>query len=164
MLRFASYKPPHYHNKQSGTKHHPDVAADVMMMDEEYSDELLLSKSRTTCPGETLASSQAYMRGHGTFVDGEDVVASVAGTIERVNKLITVKAIRTRYNAEIGDLIVGRITEVQPKRWKVDANARQDAILMLSSVNLPGGVQAGLVFKTLSMRDTDRFHRLASKT
>jgi exosome complex component RRP4 len=141
MLRFASYKPTHYHNEQSGTKHHPDVAEDVMMMNEEYSDELLLSKSRTTCPGETLASSQAYMRGHGTFVDGEDVVASVAGTIERVNKLITVKAIRTRYNAEIGDLIVGRITEVQPKRWKVDANARQDAILMLSSVNLPGGVQ-----------------------
>jgi len=30
---------------------------------------------------------------------------------------------------------------VQPRRWKVDANARQDAVLMLSSVNLPGGVQ-----------------------
>ncbi|TFL01679.1 hypothetical protein BDV98DRAFT_507287 [Pterulicium gracile] len=99
------------------------------------------TKSRVALPGEPLTSSQAYMRGHGTYVDTEDVVASVAGTIERVNKLITVKAIRTRYNAEVGDLIVGRITEVQPKRWKVDANARQDAILMLSSVNLPGGVQ-----------------------
>jgi exosome complex component RRP4 len=30
---------------------------------------------------------------------------------------------------------------VQPKRWKVDAGGRQDAVLMLSSVNLPGGVQ-----------------------
>jgi len=37
--------------------------------------------------------------------------------------------------------VIGRITEVQPRRWKVDANARQDAVLMLSSVNLPGGVQ-----------------------
>lgn len=27
------------------------------------------------------------------------------------------------------------------KRWKVDANARQDANLLLSSVSLPGGVQ-----------------------
>ena len=26
----------------------------------------------------------------------------------------------------------------------MDANARQDAVLMLSSVNLPGGVQVGL--------------------
>lgn len=35
--------------------------------------------------------------------------------------------------------------KVQPRRWKVDANARQDAVLMLSSVNLPGGVQVGML-------------------
>ncbi|KAH9933375.1 uncharacterized protein B0H18DRAFT_983373 [Fomitopsis serialis] len=33
------------------------------------------------------------------------------------------------------------VFQVQPRRWKVDANSRQDAVLMLSSVNLPGGVQ-----------------------
>ncbi|KAF7318784.1 hypothetical protein HMN09_00390700 [Mycena chlorophos] len=94
-----------------------------------------------TLPGETITSSHAYMRGHGTYVDEEQVIASVAGTIERVNKLVTVRAISTKYNPEVGDLVVGRITEVQPRRWKVDANSRQDAVLMLSSVNLPGGVQ-----------------------
>ena len=31
--------------------------------------------------------------------------------------------------------------QVQPRRWKVDANGRLDAVLMLSYVNLPGGVQ-----------------------
>ena len=31
--------------------------------------------------------------------------------------------------------------KVQPRRWKVGANSRQDAVLMLSSINLPGGVQ-----------------------
>lgn len=51
------------------------------------------------------------------------------------------RAISSRYNPEVGDLVVGRITEVQPRRWKVDANSRQDAVLMLSSINLPGGVQ-----------------------
>lgn len=35
-------------------------------------------------------------RGHGTYVDSEEVIAAVAGTIERVNKLVTVRAIRTR--------------------------------------------------------------------
>jgi len=99
------------------------------------------SGSKLTYPGESLTSSQTYMRGHGTYVENEEVIASVAGTIERVNKLVTVRAIRTRYNPEVGDLVVGRITEVQPRRWKVDANSRQDAVLMLSSVNLPGGVQ-----------------------
>ncbi|KZP30468.1 hypothetical protein FIBSPDRAFT_725647 [Athelia psychrophila] len=99
------------------------------------------SESKLTCPGESLTSAQAFMRGHGTYVDSDTVISSVAGTVERVNKLVTVRAIRTRYNPEVGDLVVGRITEVQPRRWKVDANSRQDAVLMLSSVNLPGGVQ-----------------------
>ena len=100
-------------------------------------------------------------------MDSEEVIASVAGTVERVNKLVTVRAIRSRYNPEVGDLVVGRITEanskivfffskktlktvsqVQPRRWKVDAYSRQDAVLMLSSVNLPGGVQVGnVIFK-----------------
>jgi len=30
---------------------------------------------------------------------------------------------------------------VGPRRWKVELNARLDGILMLSSVNLPGGIQ-----------------------
>lgn len=34
--------------------------------------------------------------GHGTYVDNEEVIASVAGTVERVNKLVTVRAIRSR--------------------------------------------------------------------
>lgn len=65
--------------------------------------------------------------------------ASVAGILEKVNKLISIRPLKARYNGEIGDLIVGRITEVQQKRWKVDVNSKLDAVLLLSSVNLPGG-------------------------
>ena len=32
-------------------------------------------------------------------------------------------------------------TQVAGKRWKLDINARQEALLMLSAVTLPGGVQ-----------------------
>ncbi|KAF9162335.1 exosome non-catalytic core subunit rrp4 [Actinomortierella ambigua] len=92
-------------------------------------------------PGETITSDTQFMRGHGTYVEQEKLVSSVAGVVERVNKLISVKALNTRYAGEIGDVVVGRITEVTQKRWKVDVNGRQDAILMLSSINLPGGVQ-----------------------
>lgn len=65
--------------------------------------------------------------------------ASVAGVMERVNKLILVRPLKARYNGEVGDVIVGRITEVQQKRWKVDTCSRLDSALLLSSVNLPGG-------------------------
>ncbi|KAG0046887.1 exosome non-catalytic core subunit rrp4 [Gryganskiella cystojenkinii] len=92
-------------------------------------------------PGETITADTAFMRGHGTYVKDEKVLSSVAGVVDRVNKLISVRPLHTRYTGEIGDVVVGRITEVAQKRWKVDVNARNDAILMLSSVNLPGGVQ-----------------------
>ncbi|KAJ3302410.1 exosome non-catalytic core subunit rrp4 [Kappamyces sp. JEL0829] len=94
-------------------------------------------------PGQMITLDMQHMRGHGTYVSTTEtaLVASVAGRIERVNKLISVKPLKTRFNGEIGDVVVGRIIELGPKRWRVDIKARQDAILMLSSINLPGGVQ-----------------------
>lgn len=81
------------------------------------------------------------MRGHGTYVQSEKLIATVAGFVEPINKLISVKPLRTRYNGEIGDIVVGRVIEVQvsQKRWKIDTNSRLDSILLLSSINLPGG-------------------------
>ena len=52
------------------------------------------------------------MRGHGTYYADSCLLASVAGVVHRVNKLISVAAPRTKYQAEIGDVVVGRITEV----------------------------------------------------
>lgn len=79
------------------------------------------------------------MRGHGTYSENGYLKASVVGVKEVVNKLISVRPLKSRYNGEIGDIVVGRITEVQQKRWKVDTNSRLDSVLLLSSVNLPGG-------------------------
>ena len=76
--------------------------------------------------------------GSGNADSGGILYATVAGVVERVNKLITVTPPKTKYQGEIGDVVVGRITEVQQKRWKVEVNSRLDAVLQLSSVNLPG--------------------------
>ena len=53
-------------------------------------------------------------RGHGTYVSSEStsIVATVAGTIQKTNKLLSVRPLRARYTPEIGDLVVGRIVEV----------------------------------------------------
>lgn len=92
-------------------------------------------------PGENITLHAGYLRGHGTFVAEDMLVSSVAGVAQRVNKLVSVRPVRRRYKGEIGDVVVGRITSVGAKRWKVDIGAAQDAVLMLSSVVLPGGVQ-----------------------
>lgn len=113
MISFTSF--PNYTEVTNHGKfrHHPSVNEDIMDLDD--LDDLEVKGSKMTCPGEYLTSSQAYMRcetncynwnvldltmrwgsGHGTYVDGEEVIASVAGTVERVNKLVTVRAVRSR--------------------------------------------------------------------
>ncbi|CEH19506.1 Exosomal 3'-5' exoribonuclease complex, subunit Rrp4 [Ceraceosorus bombacis] len=101
--------------------------------------------------GEAIASASSLMRGHGAYlssVEGDEgsaasIISSLCGTVTRTNRLISVSPVRCRYAPEVGDLVVGRITEVSAgqRRWKVDIASRQDAVLSLSSVNLPGGVQ-----------------------
>lgn len=49
--------------------------------------------------------------------------------------------LKHRYKPEIGDIIIGRVVEVAPKRWRLEINFSQDAVLMLSSMNLPDGIQ-----------------------
>ena len=94
-------------------------------------------------PGEPIPVEPGFLRGHGTLVcaDGT-LVATLAGVVERVDKLVSVRPLRSsRYVGEVGDVVVGRILEVGQKRWKVDVGGRQDSVLMLSSINLPGGEQ-----------------------
>ncbi|KAM3499384.1 hypothetical protein MY10362_007348 [Beauveria mimosiformis] len=80
--------------------------------------------------------------GHGTYVPhwSTSITSSLAGTLTRTNKLLSVRPLRARYTPEIGDLVVGRIVEVHAKRWRVDVAASQLAILQISAINLPGGI------------------------
>lgn len=91
-------------------------------------------------PGELVTDEPTWMKGHGTYFLENKTYSSVAGNVSRVNRLLSVIPLRGRYEAEIGDHVIGRITEVGQKRWKVDIGCKQDAVLMLGSVNLPGGV------------------------
>ncbi|KAJ8921453.1 hypothetical protein NQ315_003071 [Exocentrus adspersus] len=90
-------------------------------------------------PGEVITTQNEFMRGHGTYEENGELKSSVAGVREQVNNLISVRPLKSRYNGEVGDVVVGRITEVQQKRWKVETNSRLDSVLPLSAVNLPGG-------------------------
>ncbi|XP_065861200.1 exosome complex component RRP4 homolog [Euphorbia lathyris] len=88
-----------------------------------------------------ISLEDSILKGHGTMVQNGEVVASLCGVVERVNMLVYVRSLRSRYKPEIGDIIVGRVVEVAQKRWKLEINFSQDAVLMLSSMNLPDGIQ-----------------------
>ncbi|CAG8455612.1 11475_t:CDS:10 [Ambispora leptoticha] len=157
IKEFVKQNPP---NKQTNNKKTGPTASldegghlrrdkdDVEMPDADFGDEeqerevLNFGNTIMVTPGQLITSDPQYMKGHGTYPLPQDLMlSSVAGIIERVNKLVSVRPLHTRYTGDIGDLVIGRITEVTQKRWKVDINSRQDGVLQLSSINLPGGVQ-----------------------
>lgn len=91
-------------------------------------------------PGELITEDATWMRGHGTYYLDEHTYSSVAGTISKVNKLLSVIPFKGRYRPETGDHIVGRIIGISNKRWKVELGAEHAGVLLLGAVNLPGGV------------------------
>ncbi|KFM27313.1 Exosome complex component rrp4 [Auxenochlorella protothecoides] len=105
-----------------------------------------LDSTRIVSIGDELdmgTDQESILRGHGTQTRAETgaLVASVAGVVERVDQLVTVKTLRTRYVAEVGDVVVGRVAEIVGKRWRLDLGSRHEATLLLSAVDLPGGIQ-----------------------
>lgn len=99
------------------------------------------SKYAITTPGEMIPANNDFMCGHGTYQEDDKVYSSVYGVVTRINKLLSVRPAKSRYKGEIGDVVVGRISMVDNKRWKVDIHSSQDAVLHLSSIILPGGEQ-----------------------
>ncbi|TGZ82796.1 hypothetical protein EX30DRAFT_339076 [Ascodesmis nigricans] len=126
--------PPSSHHRASS-----DPDGDITMS--ASADDLDHLPTTLVTPGEPLTTSPQWMRGHGTYLTPPSTItSSVLGHITKTNKLLSVTPLHSRYTPEIGDLVIGRISEVQAKRWKVDIGSHQHAALLLSSINLPGGI------------------------
>jgi exosome complex component RRP4 len=135
----------------------------------------LIAVSSSSTTGE-----DSFLQGHGTYIehiqpnhqrssdgaavettphtdDGQSSTtiqlrAAVCGTVQRVNKLISVETVALHsYHAQVGDLIVGRVTGISNARWILDVSGRcandghnnpyLSGTLPLSGVHLPGSVQ-----------------------
>eukprot|EP01156_Anaeramoeba_ignava_P006697 Anaeramoba_ignava/a349324_30.p2 GENE.a349324_30~~a349324_30.p2 ORF type:complete len:313 (+),score=80.73 a349324_30:3-941(+) len=96
---------------------------------------------RIVTPGEILTQESDFLRGHGVSLQNNQLTATISGVVEKVNKLVSVEPLKSRYNPHVGDIVIGRINEVMRKKWKVEVNSTQNAILSLSAIILPDGIQ-----------------------
>ncbi|KAI5811752.1 putative exosome complex exonuclease Rrp4 [Peziza echinospora] len=68
------------------------------------------------------------------------IISTLCGTLHKTNKLLSILPLSSRYTPAIGDLVVARISSVHPSRWRCDIASQTTAVLLLSSINLPGGI------------------------
>ena len=101
-----------------------------------------MSSNHIVVPGDTILMEPGSLMGKGILQDSSgSFYASTCGVVEKINKLMFVRALKKKYSGEIGDVIVGRITEIAGDRWIVDFGGTQMATLPLGGINLPGSVQ-----------------------
>lgn len=50
-----------------------------------------------TCIGHEIETDESFLRGHGTTVSDGQLRASICGVVERVDRLVSVRPIRSRY-------------------------------------------------------------------
>lgn len=93
-------------------------------------------------PGERVCDESEYIQGHGTLKVDSTIVSSVYGGLRTINKLISVVPANTfRYSGDVGDVVVGRVTDVGNKKWRVDINSKAEATLQLSAISILGEAQ-----------------------
>uniref|UniRef100_A0A7S0B9N2 S1 motif domain-containing protein n=1 Tax=Pyrodinium bahamense TaxID=73915 RepID=A0A7S0B9N2_9DINO len=99
-------------------------------------------RAQLVCPGDLVTAEPGVLCGRGVLEreDGK-LVATVCGMVEHVNKLLYVRPLKHRYVGSIGDVVVGRVVEVQTDRWAVEIGTAQLAYLHLGNIQLPGNEQ-----------------------
>ena len=99
----------------------------------------MIAAQHLVIPGQVIAvmnsdstDEQSFLRGHGTYVEkflNEDgLIASVCGTVQRINKLITVVPFcELLYQGHVGDLVIGR--KIQDGRFNLSLTNEMHSFL-----------------------------------
>ena len=80
-------------------------------------------------PGEVLAEDSNFIPGRGAVRQGKKIVSIYIGLKKISGKYINVVPLRGKYRPEIGDKVIGKITDVTSVKWRVDINASDTAVL-----------------------------------
>lgn len=84
-------------------------------------------------PGDLLAEGN-YITGENTFKEDEKIYASRVGLVEYDERKVNVVALKAFYVPNVGDTIIGKITDVTLGGWILDINAPYPALLRASDV------------------------------
>ena len=95
-------------------------------------------EGKLVLPGEIISeSAEGLMAGTGAIVRDRKIVSTVRGVVKQFSQYISVEPITSIYSPQVGDIVVGRISQVLKQRWKVQIGCSVSADLRLSSIYLP---------------------------
>jgi exosome complex component RRP4 len=90
-------------------------------------------KKELVTPGDLLAEGD-YDSGDNTYKDDHKIFATRVGLVDYTARQVFVIALRAFYGPTIGDVVIGKVTEVGTGSWMVDINAPHPAMLRAADV------------------------------
>lgn len=95
---------------------------------------LLKNEREFVVPGDEIVKSMEYVPGKNCFRDGEFLLSKKLGLVSINNRVISVIPLSGVYIPRTGDMVIGKIEDIQSNGWVIDITAPYQAFLPLSGV------------------------------
>ena len=94
-------------------------------------------RKQIVTPGDLLAEND-YVAGDNTYKENGKIYATRVGLVDYDNRRVSVVALKAFYVPYIGDLVIGKVTDVTLGVWLIDIKAPYPAVLRASdALNRP---------------------------
>ena len=90
-------------------------------------------------PGEVLADGMSYLPGQGMYRLGNCIMASRLGIVKIEGKVIKLIPLSGRYLPRMGDVIIGRVKDINFSAWSVETNSAYPAMLSMKDASNDSG-------------------------
>lgn len=92
---------------------------------------LLVKNKSIVVPGEELASGMDYLPTHGTYREGDKIIANRLGLCTVDGRLVKIIPMSGRYLPKRGDVIISKVTDITLNGWVCDINSAYTALLTI---------------------------------
>ena len=96
--------------------------------------DLMKENREFVLPGEEVVNSIDYLPGRNCFREGNSILSKRIGIVNMKGRVISVIPLSGVYVPRAGDMVIGRIEDIQSSGWNIDINSVSDAYLPLSGV------------------------------
>lgn len=93
-----------------------------------------MTDRKIVIPGEMIVKGEDYLPGEGTEKRGGEIVALKFGLAEESGKLVRVIPLSGVYQPRRGNVIIGKVEDINFNGWNVDIGAPESAFLSLMEV------------------------------
>jgi exosome complex component RRP4 len=97
--------------------------------------QLKIKEKEVVVPGEVLAEGMDYVPSHGTYRQGDKILAQKLGLVNIEGKVIKLISLSGRYSPKRNDVIIGEVVEILMSGWRLEINCAYQAMLGMAEAS-----------------------------